>query len=104
MNKLNEEDKTEERFKAVSEDVTVPGMEGAWLSKVAGDTQAYNKPGGEGTVNYAVNVIKSLRWPGAYTVAKSGKFVNIYVGDAIKRGDTSFNPIEPPEVLSDPTE
>ena len=30
--------------------------------------------------------------------------MNIYVGDAIKKGDTSFNPTEPPEVLMDPLE
>jgi hypothetical protein len=28
--------------------------------------------------------------------------LSIYVGDAIKRGDTSFNPTEPPEVMKDP--
>ena len=29
---------------------------------------------------------------------------NIYIGDGIKRGDPSFNPTEPPEVLADPQE
>ena len=53
-------------------------------------------------MSYAVNVIKSLRWPGAYTVSKSGEYCNIYVGDGLKRGDTSFFPVEPPEVQSDP--
>lgn len=47
-------------------------------------------------------MIKSLRWPGAITVQKGGLFCNIYVGDGIKRGDTSYNPVEPPEVQSDP--
>jgi hypothetical protein len=51
-----------------------------------------------------VNVIRSLRWPGAVTVAKGGKFTNIYVGYGLKRGDPSFNPVEPPMVLSDPTD
>jgi hypothetical protein len=37
-------------------------------------------------------------------VAKGGKFVGIYVGDGVKKGDTSFNPTEPPEVQSDPSE
>ncbi len=39
MAKLNEEDKTEERFKAITEDKAVEGREGAWISKVCGDTQ-----------------------------------------------------------------
>ena len=37
MNKLAEEDKTEERFKAVNEDTKVEGSDAAWLSKVCGD-------------------------------------------------------------------
>lgn len=37
--KLAEEDKVEERFKALQEDVPVKGLETAWLSKVSGDTQ-----------------------------------------------------------------
>lgn len=70
MAKLAEEDKVEERFKAINEDVPVPSVETAWLSRVCGDTQTYNK--GEGTVTYAVNVLTSLRWPGSVTVAKNG--------------------------------
>jgi hypothetical protein len=104
MNKLAEEDKTEERFKAINEDVTIPGFETAWQSKVCGDTQQYNKIGGEGTTSYAVNVIRNMRWPGSVTVAKNGQYCSIYVGDCIKRGDTFFNPIEPPEVMEDPKE
>ena len=47
-------------------------------------------------------MIKSLRWPGAFTVAKNGKYSSIYVGDGIKRGDQAFDPCEPPEVQADP--
>ena len=35
---LNEKDKTEERFRAIAEHEKVPGMETAWMTKVAGDT------------------------------------------------------------------
>jgi hypothetical protein len=49
-------------------------------------------------------VLRSLRWPGAVTVQKNGDFCNIYVGDGIKQGDSSFNPIEPPEVMGDPSD
>ena len=75
-------------------------LETSWISRVSGDTQAYKV--GEGTVTYAVNVIRSLRWPGALTVAKGGEFCCIYVGDGLKKGDPSFNPTEPPEVMDDP--
>ena len=77
-------------------------METAWISKVVGDTQQYSK--GEGTVSYAVNVLKSVRWPGAITVCKGGKFTNVYVGYAVKRVDSSFNPTSPPSVEVEPTD
>ena len=49
-------------------------------------------------------MLKSLKWPGAVTCAKGGKFVGIYVGDGVKYGDCSYNPTEPPEVQADPQE
>ena len=51
-----------------------------------------------------MNVIKSLRWPGAITVSQNGKFACIYVGYGLKRGDVCFNPTEPPEVQRDPVD
>ena len=49
-----------------------------------------------------MNVIRSLRWPGAVTVAKAGKYVNIYVGDGFKKGE--IFPKEPPMVQDDPVD
>jgi hypothetical protein len=43
-------------------------------------------------------VIKSLRWPGAVTVAKGGKYCNFNLGYGMKKGDSSYQPTEPPEV------
>lgn len=99
--KLNETDPAVDRFKGLNEDKQVSGMDN-WTSKVCGDLQQYNKLGGEGTVSYAVNVISSVRWPGSVTVAKSGQFASIYVGDTINRGGPFFNPTEPPEVQTEP--
>ena len=104
LDKLNEEDPAVDRFKILQEDTKVTGID-SWVSKVVGDTQLYNKVGGaEGTISYAVNVISSNRWPGAVTVAKGGQYCSIYVGDCIKRGDTFFNPTEPPEVQKEAPE
>lgn len=92
-----------ERFRALVEHTAMPGMETAWLSKVVGDQQQYNQTGGkEGTTSYSVNVIKSLRWPGATTVQKGGKFCNIYLGWGLKTGDANMFPIEPADVQRDP--
>jgi radial spoke head protein 4/6 len=108
---LNEKDPQVDRFRAINEDVTVQGLPTgletgfAWISKVCGDTQPYNQmPPKEGTTAYSVNVIKSLRWPGAVTVAQNGRFASIYVGYAVKKGDNCFNPIEPPEIMKDPVD
>lgn len=83
----------------------MPGLETAWLSKLVGDTQPYNQlPPKDGTTTYAVNVLKSLRWPGALTCSQNGKFASIYVGYGLKRGDVCFNPTEPADLQKDPSE
>lgn len=71
IGKLNESDPPVDRFKALNEDKQMNGQDN-WVSKVCGDLQPYNKLGGEGTVSYSVNVLSSVRWPGAVTVAKGG--------------------------------
>lgn len=91
-----------ERFRTINEHQALAGLETAWISKTAGDTQQYTK--GDGSVCYAVNVIKSIRWPGAVTVCKNGKFTNVYVGYGVKRVDASFNPTTPPNVDSEPSD
>ena len=100
-----------ERFRDLEQHQTYPNPvpdkdpQQSWISKVVGDTQLYNQaPPKEGTVSYAVNVIKSLRWPGAMTVAKGGKFTTIYVGYGLKKDNPSYNPTEPPIVQDDPEE
>jgi len=103
---MMEDDKQDEApFRGINEHVPLKGLEFCWTSKIVGDTQQYNlPPPKEGTTTYAVNVIRSLRWPGAVTVAKGGKFVNFYLGYGLKKGDASFQPTEPPEVQQDPDE
>ena len=103
--KLQESDPTVDRFRDIEQHEGYGEGRPSWISKVVGDTQQYNQaPPKEGTVSYAVNVIKSLRWPGAVTVAKGGKFTNIYVGYGLKKGASSYNPIEPPPICDDPEE
>ena len=101
---LEASDPTVERFRDISEHTPIVDELPSWTSKVCGDTQLYNTKEDGVTVSYAVNVLKSLRWPGSTTVAKSGKFTTIYVGYGLKRGDPSYNPIEPPSVQKDPEE
>lgn len=103
LGKLTEKDPTVDRFRAIAEDAPIEGYKSAWISKVVGDPQPFAQaPPKEGTTTYAVNVLKSLRWPGAVTVSQNGKFQSIYVGYGMKRGDVCFNPTEPPELQKDP--
>ena len=100
ISEKNEADPQVDEFRALNEHTPCAGMETAFISKVVGDPQQYTK--GEGNITYAVNVIKSVRWPGAVTVAKGGKFTNIYIGYGLKRQDPSFNPTVPPTVDVEP--
>ena len=70
MEELEAKDPTVARFgeASIGDHTLFPGEQPSWISKVVGDTQQYTE-GGEGeTISYAINVIKSLRWPGAVTV------------------------------------
>jgi radial spoke head protein 4A len=53
--------------------------------KVYGDTSTYAFPDPPGPKSYAVTVVESLRFPGAYTVAQGDNFSNIYVGYGVKK-------------------
>ena len=76
--KLEEEDKVQEKLMGINEDAPIAPLESAFILKIVGDDQPYNPDDGEeGTVVYSANVIKSLRWPGACTVAYGGKYMNI---------------------------
>ena len=108
MAALEAEDPQPERFRpiAAQDPFRVNGQESpAWISKVVGDTQLYSDAGAEGEpISYAVNVIKSVRWPGSVTVSKGGKCTTVYVGYGLKKGDPSLNPTTPPSVQEDPSE
>lgn len=96
-----------ELFKPVNEDTPVEGIgaEASWLSKLAGDSCNYTKADGEGkTYSYAVNVLKSLRWPGSVTVCKDGKWWNFYTGTGVKRTGPSFEPTAPPQIDVEPSD
>lgn len=104
MEEMEAKDPTAERFRDIGEHAPFAGEQPAWISKVVGDTHQYTE-GGEGeTISYAINVIRSLRWPGSVTVSKGGKCTTVYVGYGLKKGDPSYNPVEPPAVCGDPEE
>ena len=102
---MQEADPTVERFRDLEQHEPIAPGQPSWISRIVGDNQQFAQaPPKEGNVSYAINVIRSLRWPGAVTVAKGGKFTNIYVGYGLKKGAASYDPIEPPSVCADPDE
>mmetsp|Transcript_7086 Transcript_7086/g.12959 ORF Transcript_7086/g.12959 Transcript_7086/m.12959 type:complete len:468 (-) Transcript_7086:31-1434(-) len=102
--KLEADDPPVDRLRAANEDDPYVGTEmSSWLSKMVGHNQVYAaKPPGEGSQNYGVGVLTSLRWPGAITAFKGGRWANLYVGYGLKSGVTAFNPVFPPDVFNDP--
>ena len=108
MAALETADPQPERFRPITahQPLGLPGAESpAWTSRVVGDTQLYSDGAAEGeSISYAINVIKSVRWPGSVTVSKGGKFTTVYVGYGLKKGDPSLNPTTPPTVCEDPSE
>ena len=79
-----EEDPLVDRLRAIAEDEgkTYSGFppakaegepEPVWLARLSGDAQPYAQPPPkEATTSYAVNVLYSLRWPGAYVLHQVG--------------------------------
>mmetsp|Transcript_7261 Transcript_7261/g.5536 ORF Transcript_7261/g.5536 Transcript_7261/m.5536 type:complete len:91 (-) Transcript_7261:33-305(-) len=58
----------------------------------------------QGTVNFAVVVVKSMWWPGAFTFFSQGRWQSIYVGDGLKHEDVTYYPVFPPKIKEDPKE
>jgi len=49
-------------------------------------------PGGSGSASGSVVVAKSLKWPGAVTVAAGRRFVSVYVGNGIEYSSGAYSP------------
>ena len=75
-----------------------------------GDTTEYFNPiKPTKKINNGVIVVRSLQWPGAYTLYHQGRTLSVYVGNGLKyEGSTTasagYFPIFPPKVMSDPPE
>jgi len=55
-------------------------------------------------VNFGVIVVKSLRWPGAYSFFTQGRWLQVYVGDGLKYENVTYYPVYPPTICKDPIE
>jgi radial spoke head protein 4A len=100
-----EQDPFEERLKAISKDREVPGLGRAWVYRYVGDVQEYTeKPPKKGKYTFAVNVLKSLWWPGVSIVQQNDRWMHFYLGYGLKVETERVYPISPPVILDEPSE
>jgi len=100
-----EQDPFEERLKSLAKDREVPGLGRAWVHRYVGDVQEYTeKVPKKGKCTFAVNVFKSLWWPGTMIVQQNEKWMHFYVGYGLKVETERVYPIHPPTVLDEPEE
>ncbi|CAG9313844.1 unnamed protein product [Blepharisma stoltei] len=100
-----EADPLEERLKPLEKDAPLAGFEAAWISRYLGDQQEYEMTFPvKGKVTYAVNLIKSLWWPGAVILQQNGKMIHFYMGDGLKSATRRYYPVTPPFIVEDPVD
>lgn len=77
-----------------------------WSVRLMGDATEYgDEKAPNTTVSNGVVIVRSMIWPGSYSVYYRGRTIQIYVGNGHKNTQTkSMFPVNPPEVLDDPDE
>lgn len=107
LKQIEAKDPYEVRLKDIGNDAAVVVSKNQkmmpWVVKQMGDSTEYRTENGK-TVSNGVVVVRSLQWPGAFNFYFQGKYMNIYVGNGHKYEVTSYFPVNPPVVLSDPEE
>merc|ERR1719265_667830 len=89
LRKKVEQDREDEPPRGPLQEIAkdVPGLEDGiskdWIIKQTGDKGKYADK------TYVCTVVKSLRWPGAITVAQGKIFANLYIGYGFKKCDHS---------------
>ena len=106
MKRLESADPYEKRLKPLTHDVKVKGGLPAWTVRLCGDQTNYASENlnNKTKVNYGVVVVRSLQWPGAYTLYTGGRWLQIYVGEGQKYEEATYYPIYPPKIQEDPEE
>ena len=105
INRVLAADPYERRLKPITEDRACKGNYPAWILRSYGDQMMYKMANqAHGTKQYSVVVVKSTVWPGAMSYFWQGQWGEIYMGDGMKHEDVSYFPVQPPCIMSDPTE
>ena len=104
---LEARDPYDKRLKPITLDAQIPVAEKTkqmpWVVKLMGDKNVYADPAvPKKQVNYGVVVVRSLQWPGAFTLYSQGRYLSIYVGNGLKYETQTYYPINPPLIMEDP--
>lgn len=90
-----------EKLRGIASDEPVnEGESAGWTVMQKGDVAQYAFDGSH--KSYAVSVVRSNRWPGAFAVAQGTKYCNIYVGYGLRDVGDPFYPLAPGEVQAEP--
>ena len=106
--KIEQADPFEPRLKPISGDdrIKMGGKltNAPWTVRLVGDPTEYHTEQGK-SICHGVAVVRSLIWPGAFTLYQNGKQTAIYVGDGSKFSDKLKPfPLAPPQLNMDPVE
>ena len=79
-------------------------VQSPWVVRLVGDSQEYVDERGKACC-HGVVVVRSLIWPGAYTIYANRKLKSVYVGEGCKFSDELRPfPLAPPSLNVDPVE
>ena len=88
--------------------ITETVKQDAWVVRMMGDKTEYaneRDPKSGQTICNGVVVVRSLLWPGAYSFYFGGRVLQFYLGNGHKfQQKSTFFPVCPPVVMSDPDE
>ncbi|OMJ75161.1 hypothetical protein SteCoe_25744 [Stentor coeruleus] len=100
-----EKDPFEERLKPIVKDAEVPSLSKSWVQRYVNDPQEYTeKVPKKGTCTFAVNVIRSLWWPGMLIVQQNEKWLHFYIGNGLKVETERVYPISPSVIKDEPAD
>jgi len=107
---IEEADPFEKRLKSIAEDAQIKRTGSVkicpWNVRLMGDTTEYaDEKVANQTVSNGVALVRSMIWPGAYSLYNRGRVIQIYLGNGHKNTQVkSMFPVNPPTVLDDPDE
>ncbi|OMJ69194.1 hypothetical protein SteCoe_33151 [Stentor coeruleus] len=100
-----EKDPFEMRLKPIVKDAEVPTLGKGWVQRYVNDPQEYiEKVPKKGTCTFAVNVMRSLWWPGVIIVQQNEKWLHFYMGNGLKVEIERIYPIYPPVIKDEPVD